>query len=122
VNSADNSPGTILVVDDEEAVLALVCTVLANDGFSCIAANSPGEAIRVCKRYEALDLVVSDFDLPTMNGLGLWRVLRELRPNLNVLFISGNLDACDMLAAEGFSCLAKPFSFAELLSGVRRLL
>jgi DNA-binding NtrC family response regulator len=122
VSRADNSPGTILVVDDEEALLSLVCAVLGDEGYMCIAANSPNEAIQVCKRDDPFDLVISDFDMPIMNGLGLWRVLGELRPNLKVLFISGNLEACEMLAAEGFSCLEKPFSFAELLSGVRRFL
>jgi DNA-binding NtrC family response regulator len=113
---------SILIVDDDEDQLGLLCALLTNEGYRCIAASSPTEAISACKRDDAIDLVVSDFNMPTMNGLELWHVIRHLRPNLGVLFISGNLHACDILRSEGFPCLEKPFSLAELASRIRSIL
>jgi DNA-binding NtrC family response regulator len=122
VNHTNDRSVSILVIDDEEPLLELLCAVLTNEGYRCIAAASPAEAISACHRGDAIDLVVSDFNLPTMDGLRLQHAIRELRPNLDVLFISGNPDACDMLATEGFPCLQKPFPFAELTSVVHQIL
>src|SRR6266571_2432428 len=92
---------TLLIVDAEPALLDVMCDVLRSQGYRCIPAHKPIEAISVCESDETIDLVVSDFNMPTMNGFELWNVICQLRPNLRILFVSANADACQELADNG---------------------
>ena len=116
------SPQTILIVDDEPALLHTMSALLEREGYRCIAANHPAEALSVCESDEVIDFVVSDFSMPAMNGLQLWQRIRQIRPNLNVLFITGNAEACELLHANGLAYLTKPFPFADLVWAVHQLL
>jgi DNA-binding NtrC family response regulator len=112
----------ILIIDDEAGLLDILCAVLEGQGFRCIPANKPAEAVDVCESDVEIDLVLSDLNMPMMNGVALWNVLRLVRPTLDVIFMSGNAEACEELADRGLSCLQKPFSFAQLTFEIRRIL
>jgi DNA-binding NtrC family response regulator len=81
--------------------------------------SNPLQAITVCKRDNAVDIVVTDFNMPNMNGLKLRTALRKLRPRLEFLFITGNPETCEMLTSKNFICLQKPFDLTELASTLR---
>jgi len=115
---------TILVVDDQEAHRELMRSALAGVGFGVITAASGSEALeRVCAN--AVTLVLSDQQMPRMSGLELLRALRELRPELPVVMVTGYgtvQSAVDAMKAGAADFIQKPFSPEELLLVVQRVL
>ena len=117
---------TILVVEDEPAILRLTATVLEGQGYRVLSANGPAAAIRLAQEHEGeLHLLLSDVVMPEMNGRDLARALVLRHPRLKVVFMSGF--SADVLAApdaqdrpRGF--LQKPFSVEELTATVRACL
>ncbi len=117
---------TILVVEDEPAILEIIGILLRQSGYTVLAAGSPGEALRLAGGHSgAIDLLLSDLVLPEMNGRELARRLEESCPGLKRLFMSGH--AADILADHGMddpeaNFIAKPFSLETLLAKVREAL
>jgi PAS domain S-box-containing protein len=118
---------TILVVEDEDGVRALVIKVLGDLGYRLLQAQSGPRAIEVWREHgPAIDLLITDIVMPDgMNGIELAERLRRTRPSLKVIFTSGYLadvsrDAIP--ARETDVYLAKPFSLPELARLVRRTL
>jgi two-component system, cell cycle sensor histidine kinase and response regulator CckA len=118
--------GTILVVEDEPEVRAVVSQVLERAGYHVLMAADPTEAITVCRRAGAeIDLLVTDVVMPVMDGHELFERIRTYTPGVKVLFMSGY--ASDVAAElESFgpagSFLQKPFSSGELTHHVRAIL
>ena len=113
---------TILLVEDEETVRDLTRRALELNGYRVIAAAAPTEALELGEdvRY---DLLLTDVVMPQMRGGELARRLRDDRPGLKTLFMSGYLDGEALLGEEGPAAfLQKPFSLAELAQTVRELL
>ena len=117
---------TILLVDDSTEMSELLKHILAETGYSVIAAMNGEDALEQLARHSApLDLLLTDVNMPVMSGTELYDRLREWYPGLRVLFMSGygaepirkRLDA-DSRA--GF--LPKPFAVPELLAAVRSVL
>lgn len=122
----DSTEPTILLVDDDVSVVTVMQHALSQAGYQVIVASDAMEALR---RHEAergeVDLLITDLQMPEMNGRDLARGLRSKRPELPILFISGNPDAAAHLRTEAFAnChfLPKPFSVSELLDSLPRLL
>ena len=117
---------TILVVEDESALLKLIARVLAAQGYVVIAASSPGEAIRMAREHgDEIHLLLTDVVMPEMNGRDLAKTLLSLYPRLRRLFMSGyTADVIGQggLLEEGVHFLQKPFSQADLAARVRAVL
>jgi PAS domain S-box-containing protein len=122
------APGreTILLVEDEPAILALATTVLERKGYTVLAARTPGEAIRLATQHaRPIHLLMTDVIMPEMNGRDLARTLLSLYPRIGRLFMSGY--TADVIAHHGVldpdvSFLQKPFSVKELAAKVRETL
>ncbi len=119
-----SAEGTILLVEDEQAVLTLTRTLLSRAGYTVLPAATCREAIEQASRPgQTIDLLIADVIMPTMNGLELSRKILAYQPNCKVLFISGFnpevLGEQDVLAEE-MNFLAKPFSEAGLNRAVRQ--
>ena len=85
-------PVSVLVVDDDRAVRGYVGRVLQGAGYrTALAADGP-EAIETAKNIDALNVVVADVMMPQMSGDDLARRLRESRPGLKVLYLTGFSD------------------------------
>jgi two-component system, cell cycle sensor histidine kinase and response regulator CckA len=117
---------TILVVDDEEAVVEMVTSVLERGGYRTIGAASSADAIEAFDReHGSVAAVVTDVMMPTGDGRLLIPVLRERSPFLRVLTISG-LPPHDLerqsLAWGADASLPKPFTPQELLETLGQLL
>jgi two-component system cell cycle sensor histidine kinase/response regulator CckA len=114
---------TLLVVEDEEAILALVHDNLEGLGYTVLAAKSPEEALRTAGAHAGpLDLLITDVVLPQMNGRELWERLAAARPGLRCLFMSGY--PADVIAHrgvldDGVRFVAKPFTLSVLAEKVR---
>jgi CheY-like chemotaxis protein len=112
---------TILVVDDEPLVRMGTTTMLADAGYSVIEAATPEEAIRMFRGGIRIDLLITDFAMPEMNGAELAAALRKDNPALPVLMITGFASLSDTEGG-GLPRLAKPFRQTELISHVAEVL
>ena len=116
----------VLVVEDEAVVRAPLCRSLRNAGYFVLEANNGEDALMVMQEYHApIHLVITDVQMPEMDGAELVGLLRDWYPRMRVLFISGYskqyLDSRGG-TVDGSAFLAKPFGMRELTARVREIL
>ncbi len=117
---------TLLVVEDEAAILEMVQDMLENMGYQVLPANTPSQAIDIGKTHpDNIDLLMTDVIMPEMNGKDLARNLVAVYPGLKTLFMSGY--TADVIAHHGIleknvAFIQKPFSMNELADRVRDVL
>jgi CheY-like chemotaxis protein len=108
----------LLVVDDNQAVLQILSSILTHFGHGVDEAGDGFEAIRLLQqgRY---DVVVTDADMPRVDGIQLCRFVKAKRPDIHVIGMSGDLSALKELENAGADiCLPKPFGLNELQSAI----
>jgi PAS domain S-box-containing protein len=117
---------TILVVEDEDAVRALLCSILQKQGYVLLRARNGAEGLLVCEKYAGkIDLMMTDVIMPSMNGSDLAERLRSVRPGMRVLFMSGYTDAAIMhhgVLSAGAAFIEKPFTMQAVARKVREVL
>ena len=114
--------GTILLVDDEAAVRGALHKLLTRSGFKVLIAGDGEEALRVATDYqEAIDLLITDLNMPGLGGHELAARLTARRPDLVVVFMSG-LALGESEADQGTHFIEKPFDNAALLRLARTVL
>jgi PAS domain S-box-containing protein len=125
-SAARGGSETVLVVEDEEIVRALVREMLESLGYGVLQARDGEEALAVLARPEVtIDLVITDLVMPRMSGRELARRVTELAPETAVLLVSGyagDTATADGPLEPGTAFLEKPFTAPELAEKVRRLL
>ncbi|WP_234703829.1 hybrid sensor histidine kinase/response regulator [Rhodospirillum centenum] len=119
--------GTILLVEDEDAVRVFGARALRNKGYLVLEARSGEAALDQLRREGGpkVDLIITDVVMPQMDGPTLIREVRRLRPEIKVIFISGYTedrfrDAVD--AGTRIEFLPKPFSLKQLASKVKEVM
>ena len=114
---------TVLLVEDEPAILEMITKMLERQGYTVLAARTPGEAVRLAGEHPSeIHLLVTDVVMPEMNGRELAKRLLSLHPRLKKLFMSGytaNVIAHHGVLDEAVHFLQKPFSMKDLASKVR---
>ena len=117
---------TVLVVDDEPALLLLCKRFLTNSGYTVLTAHTPREALTLAAQHSAeLRLLVTDVIMPEMSGRELSEQLISLCPEVRCLFMSGytaDIIATRGVLKEGVAFVQKPFLTSELATKVRSLL
>jgi DNA-binding NtrC family response regulator len=109
-----HSQKTILVVDDDPDVLEAVCAMLVDRSYNVLRANNGKEAIQKSDDYKPeIHLLLSDFQMPEMNGVELAIHISRQRPDLKVLLMSG-FPSGMLVLNEGWHFLAKPFIPSQL--------
>jgi two-component system cell cycle sensor histidine kinase/response regulator CckA len=115
--------GTVLLVEDEDAVRALNARMLASKGYTVLEAASGQEALDL---FEAegghVDLVVSDVVMPEMDGPTMLGHLRQRNPETRVIFVSGYAEEAfrkNLPEGEHFHFLPKPFTMKQLIEAVK---
>jgi PAS domain S-box-containing protein len=117
---------TILVVEDEPALLKMATIVMESQGYTVLAAGCPAEAIRMAGEHAGrIDLLLTDVVMPGMNGRDLAKSLVSTCPGLKRLFMSGY--TADIIARhgvmdEGAHFIQKPFSLKDLAAKLREAL
>ena len=118
--------GTVLLVEDEEAVRAFAARALTSRGYKVLTADTGAAALEVMRENQAdIDLVVSDVVMPEMDGPTLLKELRRRKPELRIIFISGYAEDAfrkNLEADETFVFLPKPFSLKQLAAAVKKTL
>ena len=108
---------TVLLLDDDPAIRAMVRELLMNKGFRVLEAGHVQEALKISERHKGpIHLLLTDVLMPGMSGRGVAEELSASRPEMNVLYMSGY--SSDILRQQGVSAwkafLHKPFTEEEL--------
>ena len=117
---------TVLIVEDEPSVRKLSVKVLRDCGYTVLEAEDAPAALEIAGKFDGhLHLIVTDVVMPSMSGPELLERVREKRPALRALFVSGYTEGAVMrhgTLKPGTPFLAKPFSPASLARRVREVL
>ncbi|MDA9507039.1 membrane protein [Bradyrhizobium sp. CCBAU 11386] len=100
---------TVLVVDDDAGVLEVIAGMLEDLGCEAISAGSGVEALDHLRRNDRISILITDINMPGMDGHELAQLATRLRPELKVLQLSGRERRRD-----GFPMIRKPFSAEDL--------
>ena len=116
---------TVLLVEDDPQLRTLIARGLTSVGYNVLQAENGARALDVADAYKApIHIVVSDVEMPDMDGPELFRNLRRWYPRLRFLFISGRMEQAEAdVSLDGRTAfLPKPFSMEALYSFVRYVL
>jgi CheY-like chemotaxis protein len=115
----------IFVVDDNPELTKMAEMVLADAGYRCRTFSDPKEVVKIFKKKKVLpDLLLTDYDMGSMNGLELISLCRLTAPHLKTLLLSGTVEAglllCHPVKVDQF--LSKPYQPKQLAALVKSLL
>jgi PAS domain S-box-containing protein len=118
---------TILLVEDEEIVRKLACTILQKNGYKVLEAPNGEEALRIVQEQNGnpIHLLVTDVVMPGMSGRQLADRVERLRPEMKILYISGYTDNAIVhhgVLEKGIDYIQKPFTIEGLARKVREVL
>ena len=118
--------GSLLLVEDDDAVRAVASTFLQKIGYTVYESESPGKAIDLAKDFSIkLDLVLTDFIMPEMNGKVMMEKIWAIRPDLTCIFASGYSSdhaVLDETAKLGSNFIQKPYDLIKLSAQLKLLL
>jgi len=124
--AAARTSETILLAEDENALRELIRELLEANGYRVLVADDPMKAIEAAESYEGtIHLLLTDVVMPRMNGRELALRIKERRPGVRVLYMSGYTE--DVIAhrgvlEEGASLISKPFTQESLARRLREVL
>jgi CheY-like chemotaxis protein len=117
--------GTILLVEDEEALLKLTAERLKECGYTVLTAHDGAHALEVARScQEPIHLLLTDIMMPRMGGLTLARSLSELRPGVRVIFMTGHAEreaSYREAMRSGAESIQKPFRHDQLIRLVNQM-
>lgn len=122
--TSDSPRATVLLVEDERVLRSVSQRALENEGYTVLTAEDGFEAVAIAETFSAaIDLLITDVVLPGLNGRDLAAHLRQRRPTLEVLYMTGYTD--DEILRRGLSndqvnLLDKPFNASQLLRAASR--
>lgn len=128
-NRSKEAPGLpaerVLVVDDEDSIREIVCSMLNSAGYDCTPAASGWDALALLESGEDFSLALSDMMMPGIDGLTLLERLKERQPDIPVIMVTAVHDisvALGSIRNGAYDYLLKPFEREQLLATVRRAL
>jgi CheY-like chemotaxis protein len=110
----------ILLVDDDVNYLYLLSEILERKSIKTTKASKGIEAIGLLKKVN-FDIIITDFNMPDMNGIELAATVKELHPHIPIIMVSAGMspDVVEMAANAGISqILPKPINVARLLTAI----
>ena len=117
---------TILIVEDDPAILRICRAILSRSGYRILTEDDPVKAIEIVKMSASeLHLLITDTIMPHMNGMELKEAIEEFRPGIKTLFMSGytpDIIAYKGVLKKGVNFLPKPFTRDQLNRKVREVL
>ncbi len=117
---AQRERGHVLLVEDNAEVAEVTRSMLAGIGYSVSWSRDPAAALAAIEAGEPADVMVSDIALDAaMSGLELARLVRERRPALPIVLMTGYSEALASGVGQGFPVLAKPFGMTEVAAMIR---
>ena len=104
---------TILSVDDETIIQLGNEALITGLGHDVLTASEPGAALTLIAENPAIDVLMTDFEMPNASGADLARAALDLRPDLKVILVTGRLEIDDHVEP-GWGVLLKPFDPEQL--------
>jgi DNA-binding response OmpR family regulator len=123
-DSTDGKPirATILLAEDEQSIRHLLATYLRATGYTVLEASNGQEASTLCaEKALIINLLITDFGMPLLNGRDLIERVAPLRPAMRIILMTGR-DEQTSHQMPGVEMLAKPFRLEAVFSMVRRIL
>ena len=111
----------VLIVDDEESMRMLVARAIAMDGHDIATAQDGAEALEILSEQGAFDLLLTDIQMPVMDGIALALAAARDFPDLTILLMTGFADQRERasgLNAIAHDVITKPFSVADIRAAV----
>jgi CheY-like chemotaxis protein len=119
---SDADHRTVLVVEDDPHVRKSVCKLLSLQGFAVLSAPEPMTAIEIFGQYrDVIDVVLTDLLMPSMSGRSLAQRLRQLQPDVRVLFMSGFAEYNLSAEERDERVVQKPFTGTEIARVIRQV-
>jgi CheY-like chemotaxis protein len=115
----------VLIVEDTESVRMFVNEILTDAGYRCTQVAEVATALSMLKNDSSIDLLLTDVGMPQMNGGELAELVRQWRPHLPVLFMTGYAEIAlnrQSFLKSGMDMIIKPFQLADFLDKVRAML
>jgi two-component system cell cycle sensor histidine kinase/response regulator CckA len=112
----------ILVVEDTPLVLATVRMILEKANFTVLAADSADAAMRLAASAKTIHMLLSDVMMPDMSGPDLALKLKELRPEMRVILMSGYPGGGMLFLNYGWHFIEKPFVPVQLVAKINEIL
>src|SRR5689334_14051721 len=119
--------GTVLLVEEEQNVRALLGKYLSEQGYAMLEATDSETALRQCKAHKdsPINLMICDLLMTEMSGVELARQARSYHPRMKTLYLSAHSESSMIVRGiplTDISFLPKPFKLKELISAVNGLL
>ena len=113
----------VLVVDDEPTIRAVIVRVLKATGWEGVEAESGTAAVEMVQTH-AIDLALIDYTMSPMNGIDTFHAIRQLKPDLPIVLMSGSLqpEIEELRTIGEADYLAKPFQIQELRRALQRVI
>jgi two-component system cell cycle response regulator CpdR len=108
-------PHSVLVVDDDPSVLEVIADMLEDLGCNVISAGSGADALDHLKRNDQISILITDINMPGMDGHELTERAKRIRPELKVLHLSGRERRRD-----AYPMIRKPFTEQDLAATMER--
>lgn len=126
-NYLERGTETILVADDEPMVRELIATLLSNQGYTVLEADSGYQALALAQEHlvDGIDLLITDIVMPGLDGVQLSAAFRELFPEAKILLMSGYAEESkvrSIAAQPNVRFIEKPFTPRALTYTIRNML
>jgi diguanylate cyclase (GGDEF)-like protein/PAS domain S-box-containing protein len=118
----EHSLGRVLVVDDEQGLVNLLCDFLSSEGYEPVGFSAPAKSLEALKEQE-FDILLTDLMMPEMNGIQLLVASREINPDLVGIIMTGEgsiQTSVEAMKVGAFDYLLKPFRMDSLLPVISR--
>jgi len=117
---------TVLIGEDEDALRKIAADFLRTLGYRVVAARNGDDALALFREKPGeIDMALLDIAMPGMNGLDVYHEIKKVRPDIDVLFMTGySLDAANIstIQNQGISIIRKPFTMTALARRIREIL
>jgi CheY-like chemotaxis protein len=110
----------ILVIDDDPRIRSAVTKLLIEQAYQVTACDGGTAALEALSANPSVSLLISDVLMPGMNGPALVRQAKAVRPDLAILFMSGDVGDTPASDFAGYELLTKPFTPSALIAAVSR--
>ena len=118
-NDAGNK--TILVVDDEDCLVAYLEMLLAHEGYNVVTASNGKQAVEVYKtKSDEIDIVLMDITMPILDGIQTYKQLTQYNPNVPILFMSAYSQQ-SLEGIENLHFIRKPMRPREILQSIEHI-